>query len=199
MNKELWEKVVNSEVVVNCKSKNACDDFLYFCNRKRVTVGNDARDDAWERYGDTVCFRISHNDMTFADLHCYTERDYEVITYKELIEGSREELKLNNNEKIVKLIDLNERSKEYNTAVVRLKETSELLKKGHSVRLTISSPYVSDVRIPATKDIVSHLIANEEDSLKKANAEIDALLNGEVKELKSKISEFSNSVKEKEQ
>jgi alpha-N-acetylglucosamine transferase len=104
---------------------------------------------------------------------------------------------LNNTEKIVKLIDLNERSEEYSTAVVRLKETLNNIKNGCSAKLTISSCYVADVRIPVTEDILSLLIKNEEDSLKVVNMYIDDLLNGETNELKSKISEFSNSVKEK--
>lgn len=104
---------------------------------------------------------------------------------------------MNNNEKIAKLIDLNEKSRDHAKALGRLKETLDNMKNGRSAKLTISSIDVSDVRIPVTEDILSILIKNEENSLTAANVYIDDLLNGEANELKDKICAFSNSVKEK--
>lgn len=104
---------------------------------------------------------------------------------------------MNNNEKIAKLIDLNEKSRDHAKALGRLKETLANMKKGRSAKLTISSIDVSDIRVSATEDILFVLIKNEENSLQAVNIYIDDLLNGEANELKDKISEFSNSVKEK--
>jgi hypothetical protein len=85
MNKKLWEKAINSEVVVNCNSKKECDDYLYMCNKKKVTVANEVRDNAWETYGENVCFNISHNDMYFGSLQYFNSSNHKIITYTELM------------------------------------------------------------------------------------------------------------------
>lgn len=89
MNKELWEKAINSEVVVNCNSKNECDNYLYMCNKKKVAVANEVRDNAWKEYGGNVCFNISHNDMYFGSFQYFKDAGCEIITYTELMEDKK--------------------------------------------------------------------------------------------------------------
>lgn len=102
---------------------------------------------------------------------------------------------MNNNEKLKKLIDLNEKREQHAEASEGLKRIMSDIKRGYSACINISS-YSPNVRISATTNIISHLLANEEDSLKAINTYIDDLLNGETNELRNKISAFSNSVKE---
>lgn len=85
MNNKLWLKAVNGEVVINCNSKKECDDYLYMCNKKKVTIANEVRDNAWENYKNNVCFRISHNDMYFGSLQYFEKSNSEIVTYTELM------------------------------------------------------------------------------------------------------------------
>lgn len=103
---------------------------------------------------------------------------------------------MDNNAKLEKLIDLNEKREQHEEASEGLKKIMNDIEHNYSARINISS-YSPSVHIPATKDTISYLLANEENSLKAINVYIDDLLNGEANELKDKISEFSNSVKEK--
>lgn len=104
---------------------------------------------------------------------------------------------MNNTEKLEKLIDLNEKREQHVEALEGLKRIMRDIENNYSARINISS-YSPNVHIPATKEIISILIKDEENSLEALNVYLDDLLNGEANELKNKISEFSNSVKDAE-
>lgn len=201
MDKELWNEFKNGEkIAVNCKTEKEAEEFLKMCDKEGLEwFGGDSLTDnnCWNTYKESTCYS-NECDVQIASEKYNRAEGCKIITYTELMEGSKEELKLNNNEKLEKLIKLGVRKKEHEEKLNSLTEMVNYMFscKNHTVEIVIGSDLEFGVSIKATDDVINLLINNEKRTLSLIIYAIDNLLNGDANKLKDKINELSNSIKE---
>lgn len=84
-----WDKFKTEDIAVHTKTIEEYKDFIEQAKKIRLKFNGVAPELYFDLYEDNTCidFDIIHQHLTFSPAHCYREKDYTILEWKDYMEG----------------------------------------------------------------------------------------------------------------